>query len=156
MQFKKTTFKTAGEITDHHHGLPGLDYLSYPTGAIQQAQRLAAAAFGAEQSWFLVNGTTAGRLTTCHSSEVQAQCRLVHSTSVCLAAGLHLKLTMVWAGSWTGCPMNAPESIQGRMVHAACAGIHAAVMATCSPDTALLVARNCHLAAYSALVLSGA
>ena len=35
------------------------------------------------------------------------------------------------------------------------AGIHAAVMATCGPGTALLVARNCHLAALSALVLSG-
>lgn len=41
------------------------------------------------------------------------------------------------------------------MMHACSAGIHAAVMATCSPDTALLVARNCHLAAFSALVLSG-
>ena len=28
-------------------------------------------------------------------------------------------------------------------------------MATCGPGTALLVARNCHLAAFSALVLSG-
>lgn len=42
----------------------GLDYLSYPTGAIKQAQDLAAAAFGAEQSWFLVNGTTTGKLMT--------------------------------------------------------------------------------------------
>ena len=38
----------------------GLDYLSYPTGVIQEAQDLAAEAFGAEQTWFLVNGTTAG------------------------------------------------------------------------------------------------
>jgi len=37
-----------------------LDYLSSPTGAIAEAQRLAAAAFGAEQTWFLVNGTTSG------------------------------------------------------------------------------------------------
>ena len=41
------------------------------------------------------------------------------------------------------------------MAHACSAGIHAAVMTSCSPDTALLVARNCHLAAFSALVLSG-
>jgi arginine/lysine/ornithine decarboxylase len=37
-----------------------LDYLSYPTGVIREAQTLAASAFGAEQTWFLVNGTTTG------------------------------------------------------------------------------------------------
>lgn len=36
--------------------LPGLDYLASPTGVIAQAQAAAAAAFGAEQTWFLVNG----------------------------------------------------------------------------------------------------
>ena len=50
----------------------GLDYLSYPTGAIKQAQDLAAAAFGAEQSWFLVNGTTTGELMKIHVMHVRA------------------------------------------------------------------------------------
>ena len=50
-----------GKHTHHSERFAGLDYLSYPTGVIQQAQELAANAFGAEQSWFLVNGTTAGR-----------------------------------------------------------------------------------------------
>ena len=40
--------------------LPGLDNLACPTEVIQTAQELAAAAFGAEQTWFLVNGSTAG------------------------------------------------------------------------------------------------
>lgn len=79
-----------------HHDLtelPGLDYLSSPTGAIEEAQRLAAEAFGASCTWFLVNGTTTG--------------------------------------------------------------IHAAVMATCGPGDTLIAARNCHLSAVSAMVLSG-
>jgi arginine decarboxylase len=40
--------------------LPELDNLFVPEGAILQAQILAAAAFGAEQTWFLANGTTCG------------------------------------------------------------------------------------------------
>lgn len=40
--------------------LPELDNLFAPEGAILQAQVLAAAAFGAEQTWFLANGTTCG------------------------------------------------------------------------------------------------
>jgi arginine decarboxylase len=40
--------------------LPGLDHLFAPQASIQQAQELAAAAFGAEQTWFLVNGSTCG------------------------------------------------------------------------------------------------
>ncbi len=40
--------------------LPGLDDLHNPGGVIAQAQALAAAAFGADHTFFLVNGTTAG------------------------------------------------------------------------------------------------
>ncbi|MEW8977869.1 MAG: aminotransferase class I/II-fold pyridoxal phosphate-dependent enzyme [Symbiobacterium sp.] len=39
---------------------PGLDDLHAPEGVIAEAQRLAAAAFGAWRSYFLVGGTTAG------------------------------------------------------------------------------------------------
>lgn len=38
----------------------GLDDLHNPSGAIRAAQELAAEAFGAEKTWFLVNGTTCG------------------------------------------------------------------------------------------------
>ncbi|MFM6453236.1 MAG: aminotransferase class I/II-fold pyridoxal phosphate-dependent enzyme, partial [Planktothrix sp.] len=40
--------------------LPELDNLFNPEGVIAEAQNLAAEAFGAEQTWFLVNGSTAG------------------------------------------------------------------------------------------------
>ncbi|MDQ6781156.1 MAG: arginine decarboxylase, partial [Candidatus Eremiobacteraeota bacterium] len=38
----------------------GLDDLNQPEGPIQAAHELAAAAYGARQSYFLVNGSTAG------------------------------------------------------------------------------------------------
>lgn len=40
--------------------IPGLDDLHQPEGAIKGAQRLAAAAYGAKESFFLVNGASAG------------------------------------------------------------------------------------------------
>jgi arginine decarboxylase len=40
--------------------LPELDSLFSPEGVIQQAQELAAAAFEAERTWFLANGSTCG------------------------------------------------------------------------------------------------
>ena len=72
---------------------PGLDYLSSPTGPIKEAQALAARAFGADRTWFLVNGTTVG--------------------------------------------------------------IQAAIMATCGPADTLILARNCHMAAFSGMVMAG-
>ncbi|PWK07956.1 aminotransferase class I/II-fold pyridoxal phosphate-dependent enzyme [Tumebacillus permanentifrigoris] len=42
--------------------IPGLDDLHAPEGAIREAQRLAAEAFGAQETYFLVNGSTAGNL----------------------------------------------------------------------------------------------
>jgi hypothetical protein len=80
---------TATPSSDMH---PGLDFLSSPSSVIQDAQQLAAAALGAERTWFLVNGCSAG--------------------------------------------------------------IHAAVMAAVRPGQALLLARNCHLSAFSACVLA--
>lgn len=43
--------------------LPETDCLFHPTGAIRQAQQLAAKAYGADRSYFLVNGSTGGNLT---------------------------------------------------------------------------------------------
>lgn len=42
--------------------IPGLDDLHAPEAAIRDAQELAADAFGAEETYFLVNGSTAGNL----------------------------------------------------------------------------------------------
>jgi lysine decarboxylase len=53
--------------------LPELDNLFAPTGVIQQAQALAADAFGAEKTWFSVNGSTCGVmasiLATCSAGD---------------------------------------------------------------------------------------
>ncbi len=74
--------------------LPGLDDLHSPSGPIAAAQQLAAQAFGAEETLFLVNGSTAGLL--------------------------------------------------------------ALILAVAGPGDVLVLARNCHRAAFSGLVLSGA
>lgn len=42
--------------------IPGLDDLHAPEGAILEAQRLAAQAFGADETYFLINGSTAGNM----------------------------------------------------------------------------------------------
>ncbi len=66
--------------------LPGLDNLHAPTGIIEKAQHLAAAAFGADRTWFLVNGSTAGViaaiLATCGEGEKIILPRNVHSSAI--------------------------------------------------------------------------
>lgn len=53
--------------------LPELDNLYEPSGVIHEAQTLAAETFGAEKTWFLVNGSTAGIiaaiLATCNPGD---------------------------------------------------------------------------------------
>jgi arginine decarboxylase len=62
--------------------LEGLDSLHEPTGPIQQAQNLASQAWGSDQSYFLVNGSTSGvqamLLTTCAPGEVVLLARNSH------------------------------------------------------------------------------
>jgi arginine decarboxylase len=66
--------------------LPGLDNLHAPTGIIAAAQALAADAFGAQQTWFLVNGSTAGViaaiLATCGMGEKIILPRNMHSSAI--------------------------------------------------------------------------
>ncbi len=50
--------------------LPELDNLFAPSAALQAAQELASVAFGADQTWFLVNGSTGGVLAA-----ILATCR---------------------------------------------------------------------------------
>ncbi|KOP24724.1 arginine decarboxylase [Hapalosiphon sp. MRB220] len=80
--------------TVFRHDLPELtelDNLFAPAGVIQQAQELAAAAFGATQTWFLVNGSTCGIeaaiLATCGTGDKIILPRNVHSSVI---AGLIL------------------------------------------------------------------
>ena len=71
--------------------LPELDNLFAPAGVILHAQQLAAAAFGAEQTWFLANGSTCGVeaaiLATCGPGDKLILPRNVHSSAI---AGLIL------------------------------------------------------------------
>lgn len=66
--------------------LTALDNLFAPTGVIDQAQSLAAQAFGAEHTWFLVNGSTCGVeaaiLATCGSGDKIILPRNVHASAV--------------------------------------------------------------------------
>ncbi|HIK18365.1 MAG TPA: aminotransferase class I/II-fold pyridoxal phosphate-dependent enzyme [Leptolyngbyaceae cyanobacterium M33_DOE_097] len=71
--------------------LPELDNLFAPSSVIQQAQELAAAAFGADQTWFLANGSTCGVeaaiLATCQPGDKILLPRNVHQSAI---AGLIL------------------------------------------------------------------
>ncbi len=71
--------------------LADLDNLFAPQGVIQEAQQLAAEAFGASQTWFIVNGSTCGIeaaiLATCGTGDKIILPRNVHSSAI---AGLIL------------------------------------------------------------------
>ncbi|NEP02051.1 MAG: aminotransferase class I/II-fold pyridoxal phosphate-dependent enzyme [Symploca sp. SIO2E9] len=71
--------------------LPELDNLFAPAGVIQEAQQLAASAFGADQSWFLINGSTCGVmaaiLATCSADDKIILPRNIHQSAI---AGLVL------------------------------------------------------------------
>lgn len=66
--------------------LAELDNLFTPENAILQAQKLAAAAFGADKTWFLVNGSTCGIqaaiIATCHAGDQIILPRNVHSSVI--------------------------------------------------------------------------
>lgn len=66
--------------------LPELDNLFAPTGAIAKAQELAAALWGAERTWFSVNGSTAGIiaaiLATCGDGDKILLPRNVHQAAI--------------------------------------------------------------------------
>ncbi|MBP1932425.1 aminotransferase class I/II-fold pyridoxal phosphate-dependent enzyme [Ammoniphilus resinae] len=66
--------------------LPGLDDLHHPEEAILEAQRLAAEVFGAEESFFLIGGSTVGNLalllTVCRPGELVLVQRNVHKSII--------------------------------------------------------------------------
>lgn len=66
--------------------LPELDNLFAPEGAIYEAQQLAAEVFGAEQTWFLVNGSSCGImaaiLATCDVGDKIILPRNIHQSAI--------------------------------------------------------------------------
>lgn len=66
--------------------ITGLDDLHHPEGAILKAERLAADCFGADESYFLVNGSTAGNiamiLTICSAEDTIIVQRNVHKSII--------------------------------------------------------------------------
>jgi arginine/lysine/ornithine decarboxylase len=78
--------------------LPELDNLFSPTGPIVQAQELAAAAFGACKTWFLVNGSTCGViasiLATCGAGEKIILPRNSHQSAI--AGLIHTGAIPIW------------------------------------------------------------
>ena len=66
--------------------LPELDNLFAPQGAIDEAQQFAAETFGAEQTWFLINGSTCGIiaaiLATCNPGDKILLPRNVHQSAI--------------------------------------------------------------------------
>lgn len=57
--------------------LPDTDNLAHPEGMIERAQRLAAEIYGAEESFMLVNGSTAGMLSAVYGTFVRGETVLV-------------------------------------------------------------------------------
>jgi len=66
--------------------LPELDNLFAPDGVIAEAQQLAADTFGAEQTWFLINGSTCGImaaiLATCDVGDKIILPRNIHQSAI--------------------------------------------------------------------------
>jgi len=66
--------------------LPELDNLFQPNGVIKEAEDLAAEAFGADQTWFLINGSTAGIiasiLAVCQPGEKIILPRNIHQSVI--------------------------------------------------------------------------
>ena len=87
--------------------LPELDNLFAPDGVIAQAQALAAAAFGAEKTYFLVNGSTCGImaaiLATCSPGDKIILPRNVHRSAIAgliLSGAIPLFLTPEYDAQW--------------------------------------------------------
>lgn len=87
--------------------LPELDNLFAPEGVLQDAQDLAALAFGAERTWFLANGSTAGILAailaSCGPGEKLILPRNIHLSAInglILSGAVPVFLTPEYDAAW--------------------------------------------------------
>ena len=99
--------------------LPALDNLYAPEGAIREAQQLAAEAFGADETWFLVNGSTAGAiaaiLATCTSGQKIILPRNIHSSAISglvLSGAIPIFVNPEYDPNWDMVNSVTPASIQ--------------------------------------------
>lgn len=83
--------------------LPGLDDLHDPEGAILEAQALAAATFGAEHTFFLINGSTVGNqamvMAACQQGEsilVARNCHRSTLAGIILAGAKPIPIAPIW------------------------------------------------------------
>jgi arginine decarboxylase len=119
--------------------LDGLDYLSSPEGPILEAQELAAKAWGAEKTWFLVNGTTVGIhaaiIATCSSSkDTLILARNAHQSAFNAAAlaGCHVEYAM----PTTACGLAhniTPTALEDAFQRAKLRGLHPKAAFVVSP-----------------------
>ncbi|MGB3534515.1 MAG: aminotransferase class I/II-fold pyridoxal phosphate-dependent enzyme [Microcoleaceae cyanobacterium] len=99
--------------------LPELDNLYQPCGVIQQAQTLAAEAFGAQQTWFLVNGSTVGIiaaiLATCNPGDKIIIPRNVHQSVISglvLSGAQAIAIDPDYSTAWDLAYSITPEAIE--------------------------------------------
>ncbi len=99
--------------------LPELDNLFAPSGVIEQSQQLAAELWGADQTWFLVNGTTCGIisaiLATCGFGDKIILPRNSHQSAIAgliLSGATPLFLEPVYNPQWDLAYGITPESLE--------------------------------------------
>ncbi|MBF1999454.1 MAG: aminotransferase class I/II-fold pyridoxal phosphate-dependent enzyme [Synechococcales cyanobacterium M58_A2018_015] len=99
--------------------LPELDTLFAPEGVIQQAQELAAAAFGAEQTWFLANGSTCGIeaavLATCNPGDKLILPRNAHQSAIAaliLSGAVPIVVEPVYDATWDMAHGITPDALK--------------------------------------------
>jgi len=102
--------------------LDEVDCLQKPVGVIKEAQELAAEAYGADQSFFLVNGSTVGNhamiLATCNPGEEVVVARNAHKsilTGIILSGAIPYFFMPEW-GHDLGIPLNVtPEKVRSAL-----------------------------------------
>ncbi|WP_039895853.1 aminotransferase class I/II-fold pyridoxal phosphate-dependent enzyme [Lyngbya sp. PCC 8106] len=104
--------------------LPELDNLFAPEGVIESAQQLAAAAFGAEQTRFLVNGSTGGIiasiLATCGTGDKIIMPRNVHQSVISglvLSGAIPVFLQPEYNAEWDLTYSITPEAVETALKH---------------------------------------
>ncbi|MCT7949544.1 aminotransferase class I/II-fold pyridoxal phosphate-dependent enzyme [Ancylothrix sp. C2] len=99
--------------------LPELDNLFAPQTVIQEAQKLAAEAFGASQTWFLANGSTAGIiasiLAVCNPNEKIILPRNIHRSVISgliLSGAIPIFINPEYDPTWDLANSITPQALQ--------------------------------------------